>query len=250
MMLEQAAFRTAPAAPENVVCAPNVRISLLTDRMVRFEWSADGKFEDRETLAVLNRDLGRVKFKTSRRDGKQVITTDSMTIELLPDGKKLSAENLNVTFELNGKKIVWTPDSTDDGNLLGTCRTLDCCDGDEKIFNWCTPEERREKLQLCKGFLSRSGWSVIDDSRNVAIKRINGNRKWVTAREPGERQDLYLLAYGHAYADALHDAAEVFGSQPVPPRFALGYWYSRYWAYSDREIEQLVDGFDLSLIHI
>ena len=59
MMLEQAAFRTAPAAPENVVCAPNVRISMLTDRMVRFEWSADGKFEDRETLAVLNRDLGR-----------------------------------------------------------------------------------------------------------------------------------------------------------------------------------------------
>ena len=128
MMLEQAAFRTAPAAPENVVCAPNVRISLLTDRMVRFEWSADGKFEDRETLAVLNRDLGRVKFKTSHRDGKLVITTDSMTIELLPDGKKLSAENLNVTFELNGKKIVWTPDSTDDGNLLGTCRTLDCCE--------------------------------------------------------------------------------------------------------------------------
>lgn len=250
MMLEQAAFRTAPAAPENVVCAPNVRISLLTDRMVRFEWSADGKFEDRETLAVLNRDLGRVKFKTSHRDGKLVITTDSMTIELLPDGKKLSAENLNVTFELNGKKIVWTPDSTDDGNLLGTCRTLDGCDGDEKIFNWYTPEERREKLQLCKGFLSRSGWSVIDDSRNVAIKRINGNRKWVTARELGERQDLYLLAYGHAYADALHDAAEVFGSQPVPPRFALGYWYSRYWAYSDREIEQLVDGFDRAGIPI
>ena len=38
MMLEQAAFRTAPAAPENVVVAPNVRISLLTGRMVRFEW--------------------------------------------------------------------------------------------------------------------------------------------------------------------------------------------------------------------
>lgn len=109
MMLEQAAFRTAPAAPENVVCAPNVRISMLTDRMVRFEWSADGKFEDRETLAVLNRDLGRVKFKTSHRDGKLVITTDSMTIELLPDGKKLSAENLNVTFELNGKRSSGLP---------------------------------------------------------------------------------------------------------------------------------------------
>ncbi|MDA3874016.1 MAG: DUF5110 domain-containing protein, partial [Kiritimatiellae bacterium] len=38
--------------------------------------------------------------------------------------------------------------------------------------------------------------------------------------------------------------ARVFGKQPLPPRFALGYWYSRYWAYTDKELKQLVEDFD------
>jgi len=32
--------------------------------------------------------------------------------------------------------------------------------------------------------------------------------------------------------------------QPLPPRFAFGYWWSRYWAYTDKEIEELVARFD------
>ena len=39
----------------------------------------------------------------------------------------------------------------------------------------------------------------------------------------------------------VRDGARVFGAQPLPPRFALGYWWSRYWAYTDVKVEQLVD---------
>ena len=28
------------------------------------------------------------------------------------------------------------------------------------------------------------------------------------------------------------------------PRYALGYWYSKYWAYTDKEIEEIVEQFD------
>ncbi len=35
----------------------------------------------------------------------------------------------------------------------------------------------------------------------------------------------------------------VAGRIPLPPRFAFGAWWSRYWAYSDQELDELVRGF-------
>lgn len=37
-----------------------------------------------------------------------------------------------------------------------------------------------------------------------------------------------------------------FDKRQLAPRYAFGYWYSRYWAYSDRDFENIVDGFDRS----
>ena len=55
----------------------------------------------------------------------------------------------------------------------------------------------------------------------------------------GERQDLYFFGYGHDYSQALGDYTRVAGRIPLPPRFAFGTWWSRYWAYSDQEIEEI-----------
>ena len=42
---------------------------------------------------------------------------------------------------------------------------------------------------------------------------------------------------------ALGDFVHVAGRIPLPPRFAFGVWWSRYWAYSDQELDELVKGF-------
>ena len=44
---------------------------------------------------------------------------------------------------------------------------------------------------LGKGFISRSGWSFIDDLDNIVIDKIDG-KKWIMPRPEGERQDFYL----------------------------------------------------------
>ena len=246
MQLEQTAFKTAAPRQENLYTAPRVRIALLTPRMARFEYAADGVFEDRETLAVMNRDLGKVGFTLKKRGTWNVIDTGKMRIFHLPDGKPFAKSNLRVEFRCAGKNARWKPGDSDSGNLLGTVRTLDRCDGDVVVSrNKETYEEKRSKLKLGKGFISRDGWSLIDDSANVVVTRT-GRRKWVAPRAEKKVQDLYLLAYGHDYRAALADAAEVFGSQPLPPRYTLGYWYCRYWPYSDAEIEELLDGLDRS----
>lgn len=42
-----------------------------------------------------------------------------------------------------------------------------------------------------------------------------------------------LLCCPLDYKRALHDFTLVAGKIPVPPRYAFGVFYSRYWAYSD-----------------
>ena len=115
-------------------------------------------------------------------------------------------------------------------NLLGTTRTLDGADG----------SKLKEPME--QGILSRAGWSLIDDSqRHVLTPDGSEWEEWVEARPEGDRQDLYLFAYGHDYKQALADYALVAGRAPMPPKYTLGYWWSRYWQYSDNEFVDLVN---------
>ncbi len=240
------------------------RFTFLTSRMVRLEWAEDGVFEDRLTLTVSSRKTPRVDFTRTERGGTVVLKTQHLTLTHRPDGKPLSKANLTIAFKLKGRTVTWHPGQKDRLNLKGTARTLDGVNGSkEKV--WVHVEKKDPKLAvlrsvkngewvwqgktrnlpLCDGLISRSGWAVVDDSESVVLDpELCDWQPWVREREPGRRQDLYFLGYGHAYKDALREAALVFGRQPLPPRYALGYWYSRYWAYTDKELLQLVDDFD------
>ena len=93
-----------------------------------------------------------------------------------------------------------------------------------------------------QGILSRAGWSLIDDSqRHVLTPDGSEWEEWIEARPEGDRQDLYLFAYGHDYKQALADYTLVAGRAPMPPKYTLGYWWSRYWQYSDNEFVDLVN---------
>ena len=222
-------FAQNPVAnPKAQVVEGNARFTVLTDRLIRLEWAADGQFEDHATLAIVNRDLPVPSYTVSRSKQSLTIKTKSITLTFKGEkGGPLSAENLQVTFQMNGKTVKWHPGMEDKGNLMGTARTLDGCQGPDKI-NYNDPME--------KGILSRDGWAVVDESqRHLFVADDSDWGEWVAARPEGERQDLYLFAYGHDYKAALADYAKVAGSIPMPPKFVFGYWWSRYWAYTDQE---------------
>ena len=56
--------------------------------------------------------------------------------------------------------------------------------------------------------------------------------------------DVYVFAYGHDYAGALHAFYAVSGRTPVLPRWVLGNWWSRYHAYSADAYLELLDRFE------
>ena len=214
------------ARPEAQVTAGNARFTVLTDRLVRMEWSSTGAFEDHATLAIVNRDLPVPKFTVVRTGDGVRIKTDYLELSY-KGGGKFTADNLSVYFRVNRKYVSWKPGMEPTGNLMGTARTLDGCSGPDHI-NYNDPMET--------GILSRDGWALVDEStRHLLVKEDSDWGEWVAVRPEGEVQDWYLFAYGHDYKAALADFTKVAGKIPLPPKFVFGYWWSRYWDYSDEE---------------
>src|SRR3984957_856852 len=227
------------ADPRAVVLAGPARFTVLTPQLIRLEWAKDGKFEDHSSFAFVNRRLPVPQFTRQIGPGNRVVLkTGALTLVYDPgetDGK-FTADDLTVSLRLNGKEVVWKPGTADTGNLLGTARTLDTARG---------------AVKLEPGLISRDGWTLVDDSARPLFDSADFSFRageqsawpWVMLRPAGERQDWYFFGYGHDYKGALHDFTQVGGKIPLPPRFAFGPWWSRYWSYSDQEFEQLLQQF-------
>jgi alpha-glucosidase len=234
------------ADPKAVVTAGNARFTVLTPQLIRMEWSANGKFEDHASLVFLNRNLPVPKFVpidvTNGQAHTFTVTTDALSVAytFVPgESGRFTEKNLSVTFTLNAKKVTWHPGLPDTGNLQGTTRTLDGALGG------------KTKEPMDPGLISRDGWVVVDDSTRPLFDsddfRFDQGDKstwpWVIERPKGDRQDWYFFGYGHDYEAALRDFTLIAGKIPLPPYFAFGTWWSRYWAYSDQELMDLAKDF-------
>ncbi len=245
------------ADPAQTSSLGNVRVTVLTDRLLRVEYAHDGVFEDRPTLAVVNRRFPSTPFDV-RVDGS-ALTVDTGAIELHCSDvhAPFSAERLHARIRwvnpASGSaatSTTWYFGQPDEGNLGGTVRTLDTWKGNTTartvgfepdtgfVHEW-------DEQPLEPGLLSRDGWVVVDDSNSVVLDTAaDGGRPWPTPRPAGERQDLYLFAHGSDHAATLQAGARLLGTQPLPPRYTFGYWYSRYYPYTDRELLDLAEQLD------
>lgn len=92
-----------PAAdPKAVVVEGQVRFTVLTPEMIRMEWSADSKFEDRPSFVALNRELTVPKFKQSTEGGDLVLKTSALEVRYRKGSGKFSADNLSIKYKLEG----------------------------------------------------------------------------------------------------------------------------------------------------
>lgn len=235
------------ANPEAVVQSGNMRFTVLTSRMIRIQWSSTKKWEDRATFAIVNRNLPVPEYTTETSGGYLYIRTADLTLRYFlgstPKASDNSPKNLQITFQMNGQTVTWYPGKGDEMNLMGTNRTLDRVWGDT------------HRGDLEKGLLSRSGWSIIDESPRTtrgdgsttfALENTEDGFPWVAQPADKDATDWYFLGYGHNYTDALYDFTQVGGRVPMPPKYILGYWYSRYWAYSQNDFIRMISDVELN----
>ncbi|QEE24216.1 hypothetical protein CS053_06660 [Rhodanobacter glycinis] len=223
------------ANPAAVVQRSHVRFTVLTPRIIRMEWSPDEHFVDAPSQVFIDRDQPVPKFTTTTRDGTLHIDTASLSLAYKLGSGRFNAGNLTIHSKGFKTAFDWHPGDVETGNLKGTARTLDRYRGDVQL-------DTGKQLDLGQGLLSRQGWHLVDDSKSFLFD--DSAWRWVKKRTCSDCQDLYFLGYGHHYKKILGDFAKVAGREPMPPRFAFGYWWSRYWNYSDSELRALVKNFE------
>ena len=230
------------ANPAAVVTSGHARFTVLTPQLIRIQYSARNLFEDRATFGVVNRRLPVPEFTTSEEGNYLYIKTSALTLRYRKNAPlsatSHSSEALKITFHMNGQDVIWYPGKDDALNLKGTSRTLDGAIGDNK------------RGELENGLISRAGWAIIDES--PLTKRGDGSTTfafdkpvngipWVAEPVDKSAVDWYFMGYGHDYKQALADYTKIGGREPMPPRYVFGYWYSRYWAYTQQDFVNLVN---------
>ncbi|GAB4569917.1 MAG: glycoside hydrolase family 31 protein [Anaerolineae bacterium] len=211
------------AQKEAFVYGPKVRFTVLTERVIRIEYSPNNQFEDRPSQAFWFREQPVPAFTAHTSDDSITIETPALHLQYRITPQGLTPETLQITLRSTG--TTWHFGDADQDNLGGTIRTLDDIDGP-------TPLE--------PGLVSRSGWAVVDDSRSLVFNEDC----WLEPRNaPPGTYDLYFFGYGTDYTACLKDYCALTGSTPIIPRWALGNWWSRYWEYDEAELVQLVEDF-------
>lgn len=202
--------KTASKTDEScVIKRDGFRVSVLTPGLIRIE---KGAFCDEATQCVWCRDFERPSFNVSENDAELVIRTTDADFYISKIRKAV------VKVVLKDGRIVR---NFSKGVLPGTRRTLDMTDG---------------KVRLGKSVVSKNGVAVLDDSRSLVLKDDK-----ILQRE--KCSDKYVFAYGNAYRDAIRALYALTGFTPLLPKFALGNWWSRYKAYTQKEYTDLMQTF-------
>lgn len=199
-----------------------LRFSVITNRILRIEKSGDSAFENRATQKIMNRDFGEVSFQVTEQDDEVIITTPEA--EFYVNKNNLNVEVKLVNYRVSAEKVHY---------LGGTFRTLDNALGDKILFG-----ENRGRIKLEDSIFSLEGVAVIDDSVSYLLEE-DGT---LSPREEGVT-DKYILAFGKDYLGGLKEFYQLTGFTPLLPKYALGNWWSRYYAYHQQEYLDLMDKF-------
>lgn len=222
--MEKYRLETKPkAVEENIIEGVNYRITVLTPRLMRLEYSENSTFVDQASQTILNRNFQKSSFQVKDTEDELQITTEYLYLSY--NKKKFSPNGLSIQVlgNISIYYSCWHYGETGE-NLGGTARTLDEVDGS------CLLED---------GLLSRNGFAILDDSRSLLLTEDG----WVESRgQQGE--DIYFFGYGRDYKACLKDFYFLCGKTPMLPRYALGNWWSRFYKYNEESYKNLMLQFE------
>ena len=213
------------------VIVGNVRVSVLSERLVRLEHSTKGAWEDRGSLTFPTRVIRASASVERYATGGASISTSQLRVDVGAvdvDGY-FSCALLNVTVFASG--VTWCPDVLGlfdaASNLNGSVSTTDCYAASPDA---CI---KAYESRMFPGILSRAGWHVIDDT-STALLDDSG---WVTARPADNAEvgyaDWVFVASADSFTATLSDyVTSGAGEIPVLPVRAYSTWFSRYYAFN------------------
>ena len=223
-------YTKAKSNPKSVVQGDKYRITVVTERVVRLEYSLTGEFVDRPTQLIRKRNLGDVNFSLKEDNLSVQISTKYFSLVYVKNqpflGTKLDPmKNLKITLSSREKDrdkdwYYGHPEARNmKGNMIGV---------DVPINDF-----------LQRGIYSLDGFASLDDSSNMIIMEDG-----TLAARPTGQIDVYVFLYDRDFKQALLDYYKITGTPELVPRYALGNWWSRNITYNDEKVDELIKRFE------
>ncbi|MBQ7140731.1 MAG: DUF5110 domain-containing protein [Bacilli bacterium] len=211
---------------KSIIKGKTYRFTILTERLIRFEYNKDGIFEDRPTEFAWFRNFPECNFQIKEDNKYLQISTRYFNVEYQKEmpfvGSKLfPASNLKVT--LSNTDRTWYYKHPEVRSYGGSNVSLDDFEGTLKLDN---------------GLYSADGFASFDDSESMII-----NEDGVFEERDSKGIDIYLFAYKKDFGLCLKDYFELTTMPPMIPRYALGNWWSKNIKYSEKDVIKEIETF-------
>lgn len=219
-------IKNAVPKGQAIIVGNTYRITILTERLVRLEYSPSGTFYDAPSQFAIFRNFDVPVYETRQDDKFIVIKTKYFELEYQKEkpfysGKVVPMNNLKVT--LLGADKVWYYQHPEVRNYKGVFTSFD---------------GNKANNVLQKGLYSLDGFVSFDDSSSLLFSEDG------TLYERVEKNiDLYLFLYHDDFKLGLQDYFKLTGQPPFIPRYALGNWWSRNTEYDENSIIELANDF-------
>ena len=198
----------AKSDKKTVIQGTTYRITVISERIVRLEYSKEGKFNDRPTQLVRKRNIGIPDFSVKQDASIIEVTTKYFMLTYIKEqpflGSKVDPmKNLKITLlsRERDRNKDWYFGHPEARNLFGNMVSVDV----------------NIPKQLQKGLYSLDGFASIDDSLSKIIMEDG------TLAEPiPNHLDIYVFMYDRDFKQVLFDYFKMTGAPALIPRYALG----------------------------
>ena len=212
----------AVANGKHVYVGKKYRITLLSESLIRFEYSENGKFNDNLTTIVKNRQFPEPRYIHTADDTWLHFETKFFSMDYV---KETPFNSKTLTVRMNhASEFPWSIGQKEVRNFKGTSNSID---------------NSIELPTLSKGLFSEDGYVTIDDSKSLVLDE-NSN----CYQQSSNIIDLYLFVYGKDFGICLKDYFTLTGAPPLLPRYAFGNWWSKNFEYNENNLLEELDKFE------
>lgn len=201
------------------------RFTVMSNGLIRIEYSKDGYFNDEKTLLINNRYFEKFDFQVNENDNTLEIVTKIFKLEYkkeqdFSDKKKMFNNSLTITNLITNKS--WHPNHLEARNLQGGSFSLD---------------GYTKGLKMDKGLYSLDGFVSVDDSNNFIVKEN------MLEKNPDNYTDIYLFMYGKDFSTVLKEYYLITTSPFLIKRSMLGVIWNKNTSYTNEDVYKLVNKF-------
>lgn len=210
-----------------IIQGNNYRLTILTERLIRLEYSPTSTFNDLKTELVSFRNFDVPKFSKREDDSFLEIETNYFKLSYNKEcdfkGVPLNPSK-NLRIDLKATGYTWYYGIVEAKNYFGSN---------------VSAEKKLSENPENKGLYSIDGVVSFDDSESIRINEFGSIEEPIKGNK-----DIYVFAYHKDFGLVVQDYFKLTGLPSLIPRYVLGNWWSRDYSYTTEEVQKLVSKFE------